>query len=487
MSLGQRHAVAAGGTPASGSPARWGRVGGNVFSALRHRNFRLFWFGQFISVSGTWMQSIGQSWLVLVLTKDAFLLGLVAALQFLPVLIFSLYGGVIADRLPKRRVLILTQSAAAVQAFVLFILAATGVVQVWHIMILALCLGVINALDMPTRQAFVSEMVNRDDLMNAISLNSAQFNASRVVGPGVAAAMIALLGIPPLFLLNAVSYIAVIAGLLLMDPAQLQTRPATHRPRTPAERPLRQIREGLIFSWRTPPIRLALIVLFFISTFGMNFSVILPLLADFVYRSGATGYGLLSSVMGAGSLIAALALAGLVKRPNITLLVASGTGFGVLLLVLAGVRAQPVAFAFLFLIGVTTIAFAATCNTLLQTSSPDHMRGRVMGLYAMVFAGTTPIGALYTGYIASQFGARAALAADALPCVIAVVYGWLARKETIAAQTRLTAQLERERAAAKLAATAATAQPPAALVPSAPPPPVALTPAETIAEQAIAD
>jgi MFS family permease len=285
-------------------------------------------------------------------------------------------------------------------------------------------------------------MVSRDDLMNAISLNSAMFNASRVVGPGVAAVLIALMGIPPLFLLNAISYVAVIAGLLLMDPARLFTHPVR---RMGTERPLRQVREGIEFAWRTPPIRLALIVLLFVSTFGMNFNIILPLLADFVYRSGASGYGLLSSVMGAGSLVAALLLASLVKRPNINLLVGAAAGFSVLLLVLAVTRTQSMAYVVVLLIGLASIAFTATSNTLLQTSAPDHMRGRVMGLYAMVFAGTTPIGALFTGVFARWLGAPGALIIVAIPCLLAVGYGWMARRPALDAQAQLLSETQRAR------------------------------------------
>jgi MFS family permease len=408
-----------------------------VFSALRHRNFRLFWFGQIISVTGTWMQSVGQAWLVLQLSHNAFLLGLVSALQFLPVLAFSLFGGVMADKLPKRLVLIGTQSSAAVLAFILFVLSATGVVQVWHIMVLASCLGLVNALDIPTRQAFISEMVGHDDLMNAISLNSAQFNASRVVGPGIAGALIVLLGIPPLFLLNAVSYIAVIVSLAQMDPARLHApAAAAHRARA-----LRQIREGVVFAWRTPPIRLSLLMLFAISTFGMNFNVILPLLADTVYHSGAGGFGLMSSLLGAGSLVAALLLAGTVKRPRVGLLVASAACFSVLELALSGVRSPRlmlVAFALLVLLGFSTIAFSATANTLLQTSSPDYMRGRVMSLFAMVFAGATPIGALLAGSLSHAFGAPTALMVGAVPCAAAAIYGWFARRRVAAAMPAAT-------------------------------------------------
>lgn len=421
-----------GDSPSHNTPAP-GRAhhGVHVFSALRHRNFRLFWFGQIISVTGTWMQSIGQAWLVLQLTQNAFLLGLVSALQFLPVLFFSVFGGVIADKLPKRRILVFTQSAAMFQAFVLFVLAGTNVVQVWHVMVLAFCLGLVNSFDIPTRQAFISEMVGREDLMNAVSLNSAQFNASRVVGPGVAGLLIALLGIPPLFLLNAVSYIAVIAGLAMMDPALLH---AAQR-RATLESPLRQVREGMAFAWRTPSIRLALLMLFVISTFGMNFNIVLPLLAEDVYHTGAPGFGLLSSMLGAGSLVSALVLAATVKRPRAGLLVASAIGFSVLEFAIAATPLSQVALLLLALLGFASITFSATANTTLQTNSPDHMRGRVMSLFAMVFAGATPIGALLTGTVANLYGARAAMAVGALPCALIAAYAWLAIRPARGART----------------------------------------------------
>ncbi len=405
-----------------------------VFSALHHRNFQLFWFGQIISVTGTWMQSVGQAWLVLQITHNAFLLGLVSALQFLPVLVFSLFGGVVADKLPKRRILICTQSAAALLAFTLYILADQQIVQVWHIMVLAFCLGIVNSFDIPTRQAFISEMVGREDLMNAISLNSAQFNASRVVGPGVAGLLIATLGIPPLFLLNALSYLAVIAGLALMNPALL-TAPVR---RTVPEPPLRQVREGIAFAWRTPSIRLALLMLFVISTFGMNFNIILPLLADTVYNTGATGFGFLSSMLGLGSLISALVLAATVKRPRAWLLVASALGFGLVELAIASTARPAFALGLLVLLGFASIVFSATANTTLQTDSPDHMRGRVMSLFAMVFAGATPFGALVTGTLAHLYGAQVALAAGAAPCVLVAVYAAFAvrgARRTRAART----------------------------------------------------
>jgi MFS family permease len=453
------------------------RARAHTFAALRHRNFRLFWFGQIISVTGTWMQSVGQAWLVLQLTHNALLLGAVSALQFLPVLCLSLAGGAVADKLPKRAILLGTQSAAMLQAGVMFALSASGAIRVWQVMILATCLGLVNALDIPTRQAFISEMVGREDLMNAISLNSAQFNAARVVGPGVAGALIALLGIPPLFLLNAISYLAVLAGLALMDPARLHAPPAAAGPR---QRPLRQIGEGVAFAWRTPPIRVALLTLFLISTFGMNFNVILPLLADTVYHTGAPGFGLLSSFLGLGSLVAALVLATAVRRPRIGLLVGSAAAFGLIELLLAGTPGAGMALVVLLALGFASISFSATANTTLQTSAPDHMRGRVMSLFAMVFAGATPIGALVAGAAAHQWGARVALVVGALPCLAAALYAWSARRAAAAALARSWADSAAPRPAP--AVPGAPVAPAAAAAPAEPAlPAIADTPAPATA------
>src|SRR5579884_2801312 len=293
-----------------------------AFRALRHRNFRLFWFGQLISLIGTWMQTTAQAWLVLELDHDAWLLGVVGALQFLPVLFFALFGGIIADRLPKKRILVLTQSSAAVQAFLLWVLVASGAVQIWHVLVLALLLGITNALDMPTRQAFVVEMVGRADLPNAIALNSSLFNMARIIGPGIGGILIAWLGVAPLFLLNALSFIAVIIGLAMIDMKQLHGRAsnlkaieggAIARPRT-----LESLREGLVYSWRTPSILLIIAVMGVVSLFGINFNVVLPLFATDVLNVGAVGFGFISSAFGIGSLIAALWLAWGNNRPSIS-------------------------------------------------------------------------------------------------------------------------------------------------------------------------
>src|SRR3989454_3074587 len=282
-----------------------------TFVALRHRNFRLFWFGQLISLIGTWMQSIGQAWLVLQLTHSAWLLGVVGALQFLPIMLLSLFGGVLADRLPKRRVLLFTQSFAMLQAVVLWILVASGHIQVWEVLVLASLLGLTNSFDMPTRQAFVVEMVGREDLPNAIALNSSVFNMARVVGPGLGGLIIAFLGVAPLFLINAISFIPVIIGLFLIDTKGLhaQVKRVTAQKDAPRPSTLQSLREGLAYVVHTPAILLIIAVIGVISLFGINFNVVLPLFATDVLHVGAVGFGFISSAFGLGSLLSALWLA----------------------------------------------------------------------------------------------------------------------------------------------------------------------------------
>jgi MFS family permease len=416
-----------------------------AFVALRHRNFRLFWFGQLISLIGTWMQTIGQSWLVLELTHSAWWLGLVGALQFLPVMFFALFGGVLADRLPKRTVLIFTQSSAMTQAFILWILVATGAVRIWHVLLLALLLGITNALDMPTRQAFVVEMVGRADLPNAIALNSSLFNMARIIGPGIGGLLIAWLGVAPLFLLNALSFIAVIIGLAMIDMKQLHGHAsnlkaveggAIARPRT-----LESLREGLVYSWRTPSILLIIAVMGVVSLFGINFNVVLPLFATEVLNVGAVGFGFISSAFGIGSLIAALWLAWGNNRPSIAQLLTGATAFCIFEALFAVSQWYLLSLALIAAVGFAQIMFSAISNTTLQTVAPDRLRGRVMSAYMLVFAGTTPLGNLFTGGLAHFFGAPIALLIDALISLAAAIGGWFYRKpaeKSLAAADLLT-------------------------------------------------
>ncbi len=400
-----------------------------TFVALRHRNFRLFWFGQLISLTGTWMQSIGQAWLILELTHSAWLLGVVGALQFLPVMLLSLFGGVLADRLPKRKVLLFTQSFAMLQATVLWILVATGHVQIWEVLVLASLLGLTNSLDMPTRQAFVVEMVGREDLPNAIALNSSLFNMARVVGPGLGGLIIAFLGVAPLFLLNAISFIAVIIGLALIRMNELHAlaKRSTSRGEAPKQNTLQSLREGLTYVARTPSVLLVIAVIGIISLFGINFNVILPLFATDVLHSGALGFGFLSAAFGLGSLFSALWLAWGNRRPSIQHLLTGALAFCVLEIFFALSHLYVLSLVLIAAVGFAQIVFSATANTTLQTVTPDYLRGRVMSVYMVVFAGSVPLGNLFTGGLAHLYGATISLLVGAGLSLIAAIACWILR------------------------------------------------------------
>ncbi len=397
--------------------------------SLKHRNFRLFWSGQLISLIGTWMQSTGQAWLVLQLTKSAWALGIVGALQFLPVMLFSLFGGVLADRVPKRTVVIFTQSFAMLQAAVLWLLVATGTVQLWHIFVLATLLGITNSIDMPTRQAFVVEMVGREDLPNAVALNSSVFNMARIIGPGFGGLIIAWLGIAPLFLLNALSFIPVIIGLVMIDVKQLHAviRPGVQQATVAKTGTIKSIREGLAYIRQKPSVFLIIVVVGIISLFGINFNVILPLFATAVLNAGPAGFGFISSAFGAGSLLSALWLAWSNKKPNISFLLVASIVFCMLEMVFALSHWYQLSLVLIACVGFSQIAFTAIANTTLQTVTPDHLRGRIMGVYMLVFNGSIPLGNLFTGGIVSLFGAPIALIAGAALSLIAAVAGWIFR------------------------------------------------------------
>lgn len=400
-----------------------------TFVALRHRNFRLFWFGQLISLTGTWMQSIGQAWLVLELTHSAWLLGVVGALQFLPVMLLSLFGGVLADRLPKRKVLLFTQSSAMLQATILWILVATGHVQIWEVLVLASLLGLTNSIDMPTRQAFVAEMVGREDLPNAIALNSSLFNMARVVGPGLGGIIIALLGVAPLFFFNAISFIAVIVGLALikMNDLYAQAKRSTAKGEAPKQSTFQSLREGLAYVVHTPSVLLVIVVIGVISLFGINFNVVLPLFATDVLHVGAVGFGFISATFGLGSLLSALWLAWGNWKPSIQHLLAGAFAFCILEIFFALSHLYLLSLVLIAGVGFAQIAFSATSNTTLQTVTPDYLRGRVMSVYMVVFAGSVPLGNLFTGGLAHLFGAPIALLIGAGLSLIAAIVGWILR------------------------------------------------------------
>jgi MFS family permease len=398
-----------------------------TFHSLRVRNYRVYFIAQLISVSGTWMQSIAQAWLVLHLSGSGVDLGIVTGLQFLPVLLFGPFGGLVADRLDKRKLLFATQTAGGLLALTLGILTVTHVVQLWQVYVLAGSLGVVNLFDNPARQTFVMEMVGREDLPNAVSLNSVVMNASRVVGPAIGGLVIVLFGLGICFFVNAVSYVAVLIGLAMMRVADLHRTP-------PVERARGQVRDGLRYVWRTPPLRNTLIAMAVIGIFAYNFSVTLALLAKVTFHGGAGTYALLTSCMGVGAIIGGLFAAHRAK-PTPRLLHALALVFGVLLCGVAFAPSLVVVSVVIVFMGAASIGFIATANATLQLQAEPAMRGRVMSLYAMAFLGSTPIGAPLVGAIAQWSNPRIAIAMGGVATVLAAgVLSW--RHGTVGAGKR---------------------------------------------------
>ena len=390
--------------PATAAPGRRLPSGLQVF---RHRNFRLFYFGQLVSLTGTWMQAVAQDWLVLQLTNSPVSLGLVAAAQFLPVMVLGLFGGLAADALPKRRALLGTQSAAMCLALVLGTLVVLGHVQVWQVMVMAFLLGIINAFDMPIRQSFVVEMVGRQDVGPAVALNSAAFNAARIVGPAIAGLLIGFIGLAPLFLLNALSYLLPITGYLRMDVSQLIPVVRAHVDRTVGA-VFGSLAEGLRYIRATPMVLLCIVMIGMVSAIALNFPVLGPLVARDILGGGAETYGFLMAAAGVGSLISALMLA-FGGRATLGRVFIGSSLLGV---AVAGVGLSsmlPLSVLLMGIVGWSTVAMGATTNTIIQLTVPDDLRGRVMSVYTTVFAGTTPIGSILAGVLASLLGVTATL------------------------------------------------------------------------------
>ncbi len=386
----------------------------HTFSSLGVYNYRIFWLGQLVSLSGTWMQTTAQAWLVLKLTNSPTALGTVTMLQFLPVMALTLFGGVLADRLPKRTVIICTQSVAALQALILAFLVLSNRVQLWQIYVLALVLGLVNAFDNPTRQAFVVEMVGKERLQNAVALNSSLFNSARIIGPAIGGVVISAVGIGQAFLWNGISFLPVIAGLFLMRPREFYAVSKPERGNV-----FGQLAEGLRYALNTREILLILLMVGTLGTFGYNFTTILPLIAKYVVHGGAIGLGLLTSAMGLGSLAAALGVAS-VGRTSLAMLFTAAALFCALL-VLVGLSAWlPLTLALLVALGVTSIVFTSSANTRLQLAAPGRLRGRVMSLYFLLFAGTTPIGSLLVGVLASRVGVQPTVILMGLICLAGV-------------------------------------------------------------------
>ncbi len=401
----------------------WAMAASRGFQSLRVRNFRLFWTGQIVSVTGTWMQTTAQAWLVLKLTQDSpFALGTVITLQFLPVMVLALFGGVLADRLPKRRTLVVTQTLLMIQAAIFGALVATGLIRLWQVYALAAAQGLITAIDNPLRQTFLFEMVGREDLVNAIGLNSMSFQGARIFGPSLAGVVIKLIGIAPTLILNAISFIPVIWALLLMDARAFFSAP-TRQDGTL----LANLKEGLAFARRTPTILSVLIVAAFIGTFGFNFSVIVPLVADNLLKTDAAGFGLLSGAMGVGALTAALATA-YARRITIRRLLISGGFFSVLLGLLALSTSFGLSMLLLIATGLAGITCATAVNSLLQLNTPEQLRGRVLSINVLLTQGSTPIGGFFLGSLGEVAGVPTAIMTCAVFCLFgvgtAVSYRW---------------------------------------------------------------
>jgi MFS family permease len=411
-------------SPEVGRPSlRKGASWRDTFAALQHRNFRLFFIGQLVSLTGTWMQATAQGWLVYQLTGSKVLLGTVAAVGTLPMLLFSLWGGSVADRHPKRTVIIIAQIGMMLTAFVFAALVGSGNIQPWHILVLSAVGGVAMAFDMPARQAFMVEMTSTEHLMNAVSLNSSIVNGARVVGPAVAGLLMARVGITWCFILNGASFIAVIVGLMMM-------RLPKHEPPTQPHSAGRHILEGFRYVAGHRRLRILLLLFGVVGIFGWSYAVLLPAYATDILHVGESGYGVLLSANGFGALLGALTVATWGSRIQPRLLILGGLWvFSVMLLLLAFVRWYPLVLLCLAVGGWGMLLYFSTTNTLLQSSVSNAMRGRVMGIWALIFGGMMPLGGLESGFLSHAVGVPWTIAIGAFICAGAgVVTWWIVRR-----------------------------------------------------------
>lgn len=386
-----------------------------TFRALRNRDFRMFWFGQTVSQTGSWMQTIAQAWLVLRLTDSPFALGSVTMLQFMPVLLFGLFGGVVADRFPKRKLLLFTQVGMLIQAAILGVLVWTDLVQLWHIYVLACTLGIFNALDNPARQTLVSELVPTTDLPNAVALNALMFNTSRLLGPALGGVTIAIVGVAGCFFLNAASFVGVVGTLLLI---RTSLGAATGRDKRRGAM-LHQLREGLAYAWSTPDVLIILMLMAVIGTFGYNNQVVLPLLAEYVLNAEPASFGLLMSAMGVGSVTSAFIMASHAQVSERRILIGAG-GFSLLLFSLSFMSSWYTMVPLLVVLGAFSIMFGSSANVRLQLLTPPALRGRILSINTLLFMGTTPIGGAVVGTLAEKQGVQMAVAEMGLICILGV-------------------------------------------------------------------
>jgi MFS family permease len=388
-----------------------------AFASLRmHRNYRLYFLGQAISQSGTWIDKVAQAWLVLALTHSAFAVGLLAACQFVPFSVFGLMAGVIVDRLDTWRTVIITQAIRMVIASTLAGIVLAGVVQVWMVYVLAVLTGIVLVLDAPSRQQLTFKMVGRDELPNAVALNSSLFNAARIVGPGIGGLLIAAFGVGPAFAINAASFVAVLVGLLMMDTSNLVAfAPREHLPTL-----FGSLREGISYARKSAHVRLVLTMLVAISTIAMNFNVLLPVLARQTLASGPGVFGLIAGCFGAGALVGGLLSAAL-SRASWKAIIAGAGGLGVAELVLAPLHSLGPAIVLLFIAGICFTLYTANSNAVLQLRAPDHLRGRVIGFYYFAFNGLAPLGGILAGWLAATGGTELAFAvAGAVTALVAL-------------------------------------------------------------------
>jgi MFS family permease len=373
----------------------------NPFISLKHKNFRYYWIGMCVSLIGTWMQNIAQPWLAYTLTNSPFLLSLIGILQFTPMLLLSLFAGVIIDKSSKKKILIVTQSASLIITLILAILVWTGKIQYWHILVMATALGIVNTIDMPSRQSMVIELVGEEDLMNGIALNSMAFNLARIIGPAIAGLVMGYAGIAVCFFINAISFAAVLISLFF-----IKIKPVERKPKNNTN-VLEEIKDGLRYIYHKDSLLYTVVVLAIIGTFAPNFNVLVPVFAKEILKQNEAGFGILMSFLGLGSFLGAMFIATLSKSgPQKFVIYIVPLIVGIALIITGYTNAYLVTGILLSITGFFFIAFTSSANSTLQLNSSNEYRGRVMSIYTLVFSGTTPFGNLYAGLFAEHFNAR---------------------------------------------------------------------------------
>lgn len=394
-----------------------------LFPAFKSRNYRLYFVGQLVSLIGTWLQIVAESWLVLTLTNSAFLIGLVAACATIPTLVFSLFGGVVVDRFPKRKILVATQVSSMILAFIYGFMTILHIINIWEIMLLAFLLGIVNALDFPARQAFTTELVEKEHLSSAIAINAGMFNGARVIGPGVAGILIAFFGPGGAFIINALSYIA---GIMCIFPMNISesTEKKEHI------HPIQAIKDGLSYTFSHPTIKSLILLTAVISIFGWSYSTVMPFIAKNTLHVGAAGLGYLYAVAGLGALVSTFMVSAFLKRVGATFFIVFGAiVFPLSLFGFTYTTNLYVALPFLFLSGVGLLSCFAVINTSIQHAVEDSFRGRVLSIYILAFVGLFPIGNLEIGFVSEHFGPQNAIRFGAVIVILAGILFYLSRNK----------------------------------------------------------